>query len=130
MANFWHDLRYGIRMLFKSPSFTIVALVASALGIGANTAVFSVINSVMLRPLPYEEPNRLVWISETSSPDGIADESVSGRNFIELRNQNHSLADIAGFVGFLPDLMVGGETERILAGSVTSNFFSVLGARP
>jgi putative ABC transport system permease protein len=117
-------------MLFKSPGFTLIALMASALGIGANTAVFSVINSVMLKPLPYEEPGRLVWISETSSSEDTADDSVTGGNFIELRNQNQSLIDMAGFVGLLPDLMAGGETERILSGSVTSNFFSVLGTRP
>ena len=129
MQTLWQDLRYGIRLLVKSPGSTLLALSVLALGIGAATAVFSVINSVLLKPLPYEEPNRLVWLSETGE-EASANDFVVGRNFIELRNRNQSLVDMAGFSGFIPDAKFGNEAERILAGSVTANFFAVLGAKP
>lgn len=130
MRELGQDLRYGIRMLAKSPGSALLALTILALGIGATTAVFSVINSVLLKPLPYAEPDRLVWLSETGAQDASSDDLVSGQHFLELQNRNQSLVGMAGFVGFIPDVRLGDETERILAGSVTANFFSVLGIKP
>src|ERR687894_2024115 len=88
------DLRYGARMLWKSPGFTVVAILALALGIGANTALFSVVNAVLLRPLPYKDPNRLVIMWEKAPTQ---DTSVSYPNFQDWRDQNQSLEEIAAF---------------------------------
>src|SRR4030095_9261437 len=87
MITFLRDIRYGARMLLKTPSLTFVVILALALGIGANTAIFSVINAVVVKPLPYEQPDQLVFLNERSP---VLDEmSISYPNFTDWRNQNH-----------------------------------------
>ena len=88
METILQDLRYGLRMLIKRPGFTLVAVIALALGIGANTAIFSVVNAVLLRPLPFKEPARLVNIWETRPQRGVTQNSVSYANFADWRDQN------------------------------------------
>ena len=87
------DLRYALRMLAKNPGFTAVAVIALALGIGANTAIFSVVNGVLLQPLPYRDPERLMRLSETS-PD-FSTMSVAYPNFVDWKDQNRSFAGLA-----------------------------------
>src|SRR6266540_7113343 len=112
MQTLWQDLRYGVRMLMKQPSFTFVAVVTLALGIGANTAIFSVINAVLLRPLPYDEADRLVFLNETSK--SISDISISYPNFSDWRSQNHVFEYIGVYNRNSYNLTGGGEPERIL----------------
>jgi len=94
MQNLWQDLRYGARMLMKQPGFTLIALLTLALGIGANTAIFSVVNSVLLRPLPYADDERLVLIGGKFPGAGIKRASVSVPEFIDYRDQTHSFAQV------------------------------------
>src|SRR6185436_18135234 len=92
MQTIWQDVSYGARMLLKNPGITFVVILALALGIGANTAIFSVVNAVLLRPLPYEESDRLVFLNEKSQ---VLDEmSISYPNFTDWRNQNQSFEKI------------------------------------
>src|SRR5258708_32698195 len=107
------DLRYAIRALLAKPAFSLTAILALALGIGANTAIFSVVDSVLLRALPYENPNQLVWISENNPTSNILDEPVSYPDFTDWRDQNESFQDLAAFGGWLPILTNSGEPERI-----------------
>src|SRR5262245_750407 len=87
MRTLWQDLRYGARMLLKNPGFTLIAVVTLSLGIGANTAIFSVVNAALLRPLPYEESERLVFLSERSQQlEGM---SISWPNYVDWRKSNH-----------------------------------------
>src|SRR4029450_10655502 len=86
MHTLWQDVRYGVRMLLKNPGITFVVILALALGIGANTAIFSVVDTVLLRPLPYEQSDRLVALNETAK--SMAEISVSYPNFLDWRNQN------------------------------------------
>ncbi|MEP6821890.1 MAG: ABC transporter permease [Chthoniobacterales bacterium] len=126
-----NDLRYAFRQLLKHPGFTLVAILALALGIGANTAIFSVVNAVLLRPLPYPEPDRLVLIRETTTtfPSG----SVSYPNFLDWREGQRSFTDItlARRESQNFSLMAGDASpERVGSGRVTWNFLSVFGITP
>jgi putative ABC transport system permease protein len=128
MNTLWQDLRYGARMLFKHPGFTVVAVFALALGIGANTAIFSVVNGVLLRPLPYEDPDRLVRLSEDSPQ--VPEMSISYPNFLDWRAQNKSFKGLAAMQFKNYNLMGAGEPERLSGRNVSATFFDVLGVRP
>src|SRR5687767_4922244 len=112
MHTLWQDVRYGARMLLKNPGITFVVILALALGIGANTAIFSVVNAVLLRPLPYEDSGRLVFLSETSK--AMDEISVSYPNFSDWRNQNNVFEKIGVYNRNSYNLIGGGEPERIL----------------
>ncbi|MGH9852968.1 MAG: ABC transporter permease, partial [Blastocatellia bacterium] len=93
MRTLWQDLRYGARMLIKKPGFTLIAVLTLALGIGANTAIFSVVNGVLLKPLPYRAPDELIRVFETSQTQPKF--PMSGGNFQDYRDQNSTLAGLA-----------------------------------
>jgi len=122
------DLKYGLRMLARNPGFTAVAVLTLALGIGANTAIFSVVNGVLLRPLPYPEPDRLVQVYERSAQ--FNEMSVSYPNFLDWERMNRSFAGIAASRGESFNFTGGGQPEYIPGAVVTANFFSVLGVKP
>jgi putative ABC transport system permease protein len=130
MSTLWQDLRYGFRMLLKKPGFTVVAVLALALGIGANTAIFSVIYTVLLSPLPYQNPSRLVWIWETNPTSDIKTEPASLPNFNDWRTQSQSFEGMAAFAKSALTLTSEREPERIRAAIVSANFLSVLGVEP
>jgi putative ABC transport system permease protein len=128
MQKMWQDLRYGARMLLKNPGITFVVILALALGIGANTAIFSVVDAVLLRPLPYPESDRLVFLNETSkSMDEI---SVAYPNFSDWRNQNHVFENIGVYNRSSYNLTGVGEAERIVTGQVSADMFAALRATP
>ena len=123
-STLWQDIRYGARMLLKNPGVTIIVIIALALGIGANTAIFSVVNAVLLRPLPYDESDRLVFLNEKSP---VLDEmSISYPNFIDWRNHNQSFEKIGVYNRASYNLTGAGEAERIVTGQVSADLFSVL----
>src|SRR5215211_4496365 len=127
-STLWQDLRYGARMLLKNPGITIIVIIALALGIGANTAIFSVVNAVLLRPLPYQESERLVFLHERSP---VIDEmSVSYPNFLDWRNQNQSFEKMAVYNRASYNLTGTGEAERIITGQMSADLFSVLRVNP
>jgi MacB-like periplasmic core domain len=129
MPTFLTDVRYSFRVLRKTPGFSIVALLVLALGIGANTAIFSVVNSVVLNPLPYPGSDRLALIWETDLKDGIKREGPSGPNFLDWREQSRSFEDMALLEVGTGTLTGGGEPEQVVGLRVTTNFLSMLGAR-
>ena len=125
------DIRYGVRGLLKRPGFTVIALVALALGIGANTAIFSLVNAVILRPLPFPESDRLVWIWGNISNGGNR-ASVSPPDFLDYRSQNRTFEQFAA-TGISPvpkSLSGSGEPERLIASAVSGNYFDVFGIAP
>jgi putative ABC transport system permease protein len=131
MDTFWQDLRYSMRTLWKAPGFTVIAIVALALGIGANTAIFSVVNAVLLRPLPYNAPDKLVWIWETSPINEIKQEVTSYPNFNDFRQQSQSFNGMGGFASTTAYLTAAdGTLERVPSAMVVGDFFSVLGVAP
>jgi MacB-like periplasmic core domain len=127
MLNLWQDLRYGARMLLKRPGFTLIAVFTLALAIGANTAIFSVVNAVLLRPLPFKETDRLVAMWE-SNPQNKQNE-VSAANFIDWREQNQVFEQVAALSYASISLTGGDEPERLQAAPVTPSFFLALGAQ-
>ena len=131
MDTFWHDLRYGLRMLAKNPGFTLIAVLALALGIGANTAVFSVVNAVLLRPLPLKEPDRLVWMwGDRIRQQGNGRGSISPPDFVDFREQNQVFERISAFQNFPFNLTGSGEPERINGVRVSAGFFETVGVAP
>jgi putative ABC transport system permease protein len=125
------DIRYGLRGLWKRPGFTVVALITLALGIGANTAIFSLINAVLIRPLPFAEPDRLVW-SFGNIRNGGNRASVSPLDYLDYRHENHTFDQFAAMTSFpiSANLTGAGEPERLAASGVTGNFFQALGVPP
>ena len=128
------DLRYGLRQLRRNPGFTVVAVLTLALGIGANTAVFSVVNTILLRPLPLANPQQLVWIAPPPTKCGFSCETYSADAYEEFRAQNHSFQDVAGYFAFSTEdnykLTGRGEPVPATGIFVTWNFFQVLGVEP
>jgi putative ABC transport system permease protein len=124
------DLRYSIRTLLKTPGFSTVAIIALALGIGANTAIFSVFNAVLLRPLPYKDPAQLVMIYQSVPQKGDARRSVSPANFLDWKNQAQTFEQVAAFLPFAANLTGIGEPERVQGALVSASFFSLLGVEP
>src|ERR1700730_7706193 len=110
IRDLWQDTRYGARMLRKSPGLTLVAVLSLALGIGAISTIFSFVNGIMLRPLPYQEPERLVLLDETAFKQGSPSIRVSFPNFVDWRQQNNSFEDIACYTagGFIISSGAGG----------------------
>lgn len=124
----FQDLRYGLRMLLKHKGFTAVAALTLALGIGANTAIFSVVNAVLLHPLPYREADRLMVIWETSSRNQRS--SVTAPNYLDWRDQNRAFEQIAAAAGASFNLTGGGDPQRLPGARVSANYFDVLGTKP
>ena len=123
------DIKYALRMLRKSPSFTIIAVLTIALGIGANTAIFSVVHAVLLKPLPFPEPNRLVELWETESAEG--NYPLTDQDFLDWRAQNRTFDDMAVFTWPEPSNVSGaGAPEQVRLVEEQANFFSVLGIAP
>src|SRR5262249_49202479 len=129
MQTLWQDLRYGARMFMKKPGFTLIAIATLALGIGANAAIFSVVNTVLLRPLPFKEPERLMMIRETKLPQ-FPEFSVAPGNFLDWKKQNTVFERLVAFRGASFNLIGTGDPERLRGMSVTEGFFTTLGAQP
>src|SRR6187397_1384516 len=126
MLTLWQDLRYGARMLFKTPAVTLVAIIALTLGIGANTALFSVVNAVLLQSLPYAEGERLaiVWENRKSgktNPQNV----INLGNFFDWKDQNTVFSDMAAFFDHNVNLTGDGDPEEIPAQIATTNLFSL-----
>lgn len=130
METLMRDLRYGWRTLAKSPGFTFVAVLTLALGIGANISIFSLINAVLLRPLPFKEPERLVMVWERRQSSGDSNIPVSGQEFAAWREQSSSLENIAILQGLALNLTGAGDPAKIPALNVSPEFFPVLGLQP
>ena len=130
METIFTDVRYGFRSLLKRPGATLIALVTLALGIGVNTAIFSAVDSVLLRPLPFKDPERLVSIWEQTLKIGIVRNEVAPANFFDLRTQNQSFEAIGAYGPQDVNLTGDGEPERISGQLVSANVFSILGVEP
>ena len=124
------DLRYGLRMLFKNPGFAAVAVLALALGIGANTAIFSVVNAVLLRPLPFPDPDRLTMVVSVNPAKGFPKFPASPPDFIDWRAQSRVFAEMAAVDGAPYNLSEGTEPERLNGSRVSASFLGVVGVKP
>jgi len=122
------DIRYGIRSLVRNPAFTAIAIITLSLGIGANTAIFSVVNSVLLRPLPFADPERIVWLWDTIPQLPTAPTSLP--EFLDWKEQNKSFEHVAAFESGSNFVDAGGGTEDVRVGIVTPELFSLFRVNP
>ena len=129
MQTLWQDLRYGTRMFMNKPGFTVIAVITLALGIGANAAIFSVVNAVLLRPLPFKEPERLMMIRETKLPQ-FPEFSVSPGNFLDWKRQNTVFERLVAFQNAPFNLIGAGDPEELRGLRVTEGFLAMLGVQP
>src|SRR6516162_2030625 len=136
IENLLSDTRYGLRVLFGNPSFSVVAILTIALGIGANTAIFSVVYAALIRPLPYSQPGRLSTLTEVRPQQGQATGAntqtwdTSYPDYLDWTRQSKSFQALAGFSGDGFVLHGAGEPEAILGAQASVNFFSTLGVKP
>lgn len=130
LSDLRQDVRYGLRMLSKNPAFTLIAVLALALGIGANTAIFSVVNTLLLRPLPYKDPSRLVMIWENATHLGFPKNTPSPANFLDWQKQNTLFESMGAFAERSFNLTGLGEPERLDGRRVSANLFDLLGVKP
>src|SRR5215470_4599770 len=128
LEEFWQDARYGARMLLKRPGFTFAAALALAVGIGANTAIFGVVNAVLLKPLPYYDPQRLVWVGEAWPNRNT--EFVLSPDYIEWRAQSNAFEHLVAFGPGAVNLTGRGEPERLECAYSTASLFPALGVTP
>src|SRR5262245_37528145 len=128
MRTFLQDLRYGVRMLLKQPGFTLIAVLTLALGIGANTAIFSLVNTILLRPLPVREPQRLVSVFPTIQRTGEA-QAFSYPNYVDVRDRNDVFTDLAAFTFGAMSLSRNGNNEIIYGYLASGNYFEMLGVK-
>jgi putative ABC transport system permease protein len=124
----WQDIRYGLRMLRRTPGFTVAALLTLTLGIGANTAIFTIVDAVLLRPLPYAAADRLVTIGDRTT--GGYSSNVGFETMVDWREKSRSFDELALMRGWQPTLVVNGEAERLPAVRVSWNYFDMMGVRP
>src|SRR2546423_731865 len=129
METLWRDFKYGARALLKTPGFTIVAVLTLALGIGANTAIFSVVNFALLRPLGYANPDQLVMVWERNLKKGFSESPTSFANFVDFRDGVKSI-ELAAFTDANFNVTGGDQPERVAGLRVSANLFSVLGVNP
>jgi len=130
MRDTWRDLRFGVRVLLKRPVFTVVAVLTLALGIGANAAIFGVVDAVLLRPLSFPHPDRLVEIWERNQKSGDDHDSVMGANYLDWRSRSHVFEELAAHAGTSVNLTGIAEPERIRAARVSASLFPLLGVQP
>ncbi|MGI8432889.1 MAG: ABC transporter permease [Chthoniobacterales bacterium] len=124
------DLRYALRLLWKSPGFSLIAIATLALGIGANTAIFSVVNAVLLRPLPFPRPEKLLSLWELNPQKGQEHQQVSAADFADWEKQTRTLASVAAYSNWNYNLTGGEEARRLNTVLVSAKFFQTLGAQP
>jgi putative ABC transport system permease protein len=125
----WQDMCYGVRMLRKQSGFTLIAVLTLALGIGANTAIFSIVNALLLRPLPFPDADRLVWVEEVSKQTNTS-QAAWGGHFLAWQEQSQTLADIAQIDSATWPLTSAGEPERVEVGRIPASFLPMLGVQP
>src|SRR5262249_2839636 len=132
MRTLWQDLRYGARILLKKPGFTVIAIITLALGIGANTAIFTVVDAALLRSLPYKDADKLVHLWETRRTGEIKQMHASYPDYLDWGRQAEVIEGICGYTGWGGSFTLTGraEPERIEGARVTASFFSVLGVEP
>src|SRR5438105_14581357 len=130
METLGQDIRYGLHMLFKSPAFAVVAMITLTLGIGGNTAMFSVVDSVLLRPLPFPHPERLVWVNSKNARRPNMPDAMSYPDFFDWRAQNHVFESMASYRDHSFSLTGSGQPLHLDSEVVSADFFSVLGVTP
>jgi predicted permease len=131
LERWWQDFRFALRQLARAPGFTTSVVLILALGVGATTAIFSLVNAALLQPLPFPQPDRLMWLSQQNhSLPGVVPESLSYPDYFDWRSKNHTFAGIATCVGGGITVQLKGESQRLDIQTVSSNFFQVLGVAP
>jgi predicted permease len=130
MATLWQDVRYAFRMLGKSPILTIIVILTLALGIGANTAIFGLVNGLLLRPLPVKSPEQIMVLAAQVQGDALGIYTLSHSELLDLRKQSDVFSDVFGFQVNLGGLSYGGKANQFVYGYVTGNYFSGLGLQP
>jgi predicted permease len=128
MLSFWQDVRYGLRVLLKNPGFTVIAVLTLALGIGANTALFSVVNAVLLNPLPFANPDELLAVYAKST--NFEQSSIAYPNFLDWQKDNQSFASLCAFRSDDYNMTGAGQPERVHIHMISAEFFTTLGMQP